>query len=352
MRRYVKFCVCAAAAALMFASACGQKQGETEETTAAADTDQEITGQVELGQYKGVEIQREDRTVTDEEVQSAIDSRLEANPDWVEVERPAENGDTVNIDFVGIRDGEAFEGGTGENYDLVLGSGSFIDGFEEGLVGAVKGQELSLDLTFPDPYLNNPDLAGQPVVFDVTVNRVEEPQTPELNDAFVQRISDFDTVDAWEADLRAQLEDAKEQQAETAEENALFDAVVANATFTDVDASIEAEYERMMEQNETLLAMQGMDLDQYLSYFNMDQAAYEERMHNQADYNVKLELVLAKIAETEGLEIDDETRQAVADINGVENFDALKEVAGETDAERFARNWTAMEFLKDNAVYK
>ena len=352
MRRYVKFCVCAAAAALMFAPACGQKQGETEETTAAADTDQEITGQVELGQYKGVEIQREDRTVTDEEVQSAIDSRLEANPDWVEVERPAENGDTVNIDFVGIRDGEAFEGGTGENYDLVLGSGSFIDGFEEGLVGAVKGQELSLDLTFPDPYLNNPDLAGQPVVFDVTVNRVEEPQTPELNDAFVQRISDFDTVDAWEADLRAQLEDAKEQQAETAEENALFDAVVANATFTDVDASIEAEYERMMEQNETLLAMQGMDLDQYLSYFNMDQAAYEERMHNQADYNVKLELVLAKIAETEGLEIDDEARQAVADINGVENFDALKEVAGETDAERFARNWTAMEFLKDNAVYK
>ena len=234
----------------------------------------------------------------------------------------------------------------------MLGSGSFIDGFEEGLVGAVKGQELSLDLTFPDPYLNNPDLAGQPVVFDVTVNRVEEPQTPELNDAFVQRISDFDTVDAWEADLRAQLEDAKEQQAETAEENALFDAVVANATFTDVDASIEAEYERMMEQNETLLAMQGMDLDQYLSYFNMDQAAYEERMHNQADYNVKLELVLAKIAETEGLEIDDEARQAVADINGVENFDALKEVAGETDAERFARNWTAMEFLKDNAVYK
>ena len=108
----------------------------------------------------------------------------------------------------------------------------------------------------------------------------------------------------------------------------------------------------MMEQNETLLAMQGMDLDQYLSYFNMDQAAYEERMHNQADYNVKLELVLAKIAETEGLEIDDEARQAVADINGVENFDALKEVAGETDAERFARNWTAMEFLKDNAVYK
>lgn len=352
MRRYVKFCVCAAAAALMFASACGQKQGETEETTAAADTDQEITGQVELGQYKGVEIQREDRTVTDEEVQSAIDSRLEANPDWVEVERPAENGDTVNIDFVGIRDGEAFEGGTGENYDLVLGSGSFIDGFEEGLVGAVKGQELSLDLTFPDPYLNNPDLAGQPVVFDVTVNRVEEPQTPELNDAFVQRISDFDTVDAWEADLRSQLEDTKAQQADTQEENELFDAVVANATFTDIDNDVETEYQRLMDQNENLLALQGVTLDQYLSIFGVDQAAYEESMHNQAEFNVKLELVLQAVYTQENLEIGDEARQAVAEANGVEDFDAVVELAGETDADRFARNWTAMEFLKDNAVYK
>lgn len=352
MRRYVKFCVCAAAAALMFASACGQKQGETEETTAAADTDQEITGQVELGQYKGVEIQREDRTVTDEEVQSAIDSRLEANPDWVEVERPAENGDTVNIDFVGIRDGEAFEGGTGENYDLVLGSGSFIDGFEEGLVGAVKGQELSLDLTFPDPYLNNPDLAGQPVVFDVTVNRVEEPQTPELNDAFVQRISDFDTVDAWEADLRSQLEDTKAQQADTQEENELFDAVVANATFTDIDNDVETEYQRVMDQNENLLALQGVTLDQYLSIFGVDQATYEESMHNQAEFNVKLELVLQAVYTQENLEIGDEARQAVAEANGVEDFDAVVELAGETDADRFARNWTAMEFLKDNAVYK
>ena len=246
MRRYVKFLVCGAAAALVLASGCGQKQEE--ETTAAQEETsgrEELTGHVELGQYKGIEIEAADRTVTDEEVQDAVQSRLEANPDLVEVDRPAENGDTVNIDFVGLLDGVAFDGGTGENYDLELGSGSFIDGFEDGLVGAVKGQELSLELTFPDPYQNNPDLAGKDVVFDVTVNRVEEARTPELNDAFVQRISDFDTVDAWEADLRSQLEDTKAQQADTQEENELFDAVVANATFTDIDNDVETEYQRM-----------------------------------------------------------------------------------------------------------
>ena len=353
MRRYVKFLVCGAAAALVLASGCGQKQ-EEETTAAQEDTSgrEELTGHVELGQYKGIEIEAADRTVTDEEVQDAVQSRLEANPDLVEVDRPAENGDTVNIDFVGLLDGVAFDGGTGENYDLELGSGSFIDGFEDGLVGAVKGQELSLELTFPDPYQNNPDLAGKDVVFDVTVNRVEEARTPELNDAFVQRISDFDTVDAWEADLRSQLEDTKAQQADTQEENELFDAVVANATFTDIDNDVETEYQRLMDQNENLLALQGVTLDQYLSIFGVDQAAYEESMHNQAEFNVKLELVLQAVYTQENLEIGDEARQAVAEANGVEDFDAVVELAGETDADRFARNWTAMEFLKDNAVYK
>lgn len=352
MRRYVKILACGIAAALVLASGCGK--GQNEETASQEETAEstEISGQVELGQYKGVEIEKADRTVTDEEVQDAVTSRLEANPDLVEVDRPAQNGDTVNIDFVGLHDGVAFDGGTAEGYDLVLGSGSFIDGFEDGLVGAVKGQELSLELTFPDPYQNNPDLAGEDVVFDVTVNRVEESHTPELNDAFVQRISDFDTVDAWEADLRSQLEEAKAQQADTQEENELFDAVVANATFTGIDSSVEAEYERLTEQNENLLALQGVTLDQYLSIFGVDQATYEESMHNQADYNVKLELVLQAVFDQENLEIGDEARQAVAEANGVEDFDAVVELAGETDADRFARNWTAMEFLKDNAVYK
>lgn len=353
MRRYVKICVCGIAAAFVLASGCGQNQEE--ETTAVQEEtsgEEGFSGQVELGQYKGVEIEQADRTVTDEEVQTAVQSRLEVNPDLVEVDRPAENGDTVNIDFVGIHDGEAFDGGTAEDYDLVLGSGSFIDGFEDGLVGATKGQELSLELTFPDPYVNNPDLAGEDVVFDVTVNRVEESHTPELNDAFVQRISDFDTVDAWEADLRSQLEETKAQQAETQEENQLFDAVVADATFSGIDGDVEEEYQRLTSQNENLLSLQGVTLDQYLQILGIDQAAYEESMRNQADYNVKLEMVLQEVYTQENLEIGDEARQAVAEANGMEDFDAVAELAGEADAQRFARNWTAMEFLKDNAVYK
>ena len=356
MRKFAKLCACGVAAALMLASGCGQKQEETESQTTAAEAADEgqepVSGEVELGEYKGIEIEKADREVTDEELQSAVESRLEANPDLTEVDRPAEEGDTVNIDYVGMKDGVAFEGGTAQAQDLVLGSGTYIDGFEDGLIGAVKGQELSLELTFPDPYPNNPDLAGQPVVFDVTVNSVEESAAPELNDAFVQRISDFETVEEWKEDLRHQLEEQKAQQAESQDENNLFNAVVENAVFTDIEDSVEAEFERLCSTNENLLALQGMTLEDYLALFGMDQSSYEEILHSQAEYNVKLELVLAKVAEQEKLEITDEARQAVADANGMEDFESLAEAAGETDAERFARNWTAMEFIKDNAVYK
>lgn len=357
MRKFAKLCACGVAAALMLASGCGQKQEEAESQTTAAETAAEdgqepISGEVELGEYKGIEIEKADREVTDEELQSAVESRLEANPDLTEVDRPAENGDTVNIDYVGMKDGEAFEGGTAQGQDLVLGSGTYIDGFEDGLIGAVKGQELSLELTFPDPYPNNPDLAGQPVVFDVTVNSVEESSTPELNDAFVQRISDFETVEEWEADLKHQLEEQKAQQAETQDENNLFNTIVENAVFTDIEDSVEAEFERLQTTNENLLALQGMTMEDYLSIFGLDQESYEELLHNQAEYNVKLELVLAKVAEQENLEITDEARQAVADANSMEDFESLADAAGASEAERFARNWTAMEFIKDNAVYK
>ncbi|OUQ17193.1 trigger factor [Lachnoclostridium sp. An14] len=351
MRKFAKLCVCGVAAALVLASGCGKKQEEADQTTAEETT--AVSGEVELGQYKGVELEKTDASLTDEEFQTAVDARLEANPDWIEVERPAQNGDTVNIDYVGMRDGEAFEGGTDQGYDLVLGSGSFIDGFEDGLIGAVKGQELSLELTFPDPYRNNPDLAGQPVVFDVTVNRVEEPRTPELNDAFVQRISDFDTVDAWETDLRSQLEEQKAQQAESQDDFNLYNAIMESSTFTGIDESVDAELNRLMEMNESLMALQGVTLEDYLAAYGLDQEVYETAWRSQAEYNVKMELMLKAVAEQENLEITDEIKQEVADMNGMEDYDSLVEAAGnESEAERLARNYAAMKFLKDNAVYK
>ena len=152
--------------------------------------------------------------MTDEEVEEEIQKNLDDNPDFVEVDRPAEEGDTVNIDYKGTQDGVEFAGGTGEDTDLVLGSGDFIDGFEDGLIGAVKGETRELDLTFPEDY-HEEALAGQAVVFEVTVNAVKEEQAAVLDDAFVQRVSDFDTVEEYREDIRSELQSDKEKTAES-----------------------------------------------------------------------------------------------------------------------------------------
>ena len=174
MKKNVRLILCCAAAVLL-AAGCGKKSDTTETTTAAETTEAEITDKGEvtkLGEYKGMEVTKEDTTVTDEEVEERIQNILAANPEIIEItDRPAQEGDTVNIDFVGMKDGEAFQGGTEEGVDLVLGSGSFIYGFEDGLIGAYTGEERSLNLTFPEDY-NPADLAEQDVVFDVTVNKI------------------------------------------------------------------------------------------------------------------------------------------------------------------------------------
>ena len=176
MKKHVRLTLCCAAA-VMLAAGCGKKSDTAEETTtAASETQAEITDKGEvtkLGEYKGMEVTKEDTTVTDDEVVTRIQNILAANPEIIEItDRPAQEGDTVNIDYVGMKDGVAFDGGTAEGYDLELGSGVFIDGFEDGLIGANTGEERSLNLTFPENY-GNADLAGQAVVFDVTVNKIE-----------------------------------------------------------------------------------------------------------------------------------------------------------------------------------
>ena len=215
MKKNVRLILCCAAV-VMLAAGCGKKSDTTETTTAAETTEAEITDKGEvtkLGQYKGIEVTKEDTTVTDAELDQRIASILQANPEITEItDRPAQNGDTVNIDYVGMKDGVAFDGGTAEGYDLELGSDAFIDGFEDGLIGANVGEERSINLTFPEDY-GNADLAGQAVVFDVTVNKIEEKKNAILDDAFVQRVSDFSTVDEFKADTMAALQEEKEQSA-------------------------------------------------------------------------------------------------------------------------------------------
>ena len=201
MRKFLKVGLCGAAALMMFATGCsGQKSAKdasqaesTAEGETPAETEEYVAeGSITLGEYKGIPVTVTEPTVTDEEVDAQIQQLLNSSAEYLEVDREAQLGDQVNIDYKGMKDGVAFDGGTAEGYDLVLGSNSFIDGFESGLVGAKKGEEVTLNLTFPDPYQNNPDLAGQAVVFEVKVNNVKEKTVPELTDDFVAKVSPED----------------------------------------------------------------------------------------------------------------------------------------------------------------
>ena len=366
MRKYAVLCACGLAAAMMF-TGCGQKE-ETAETTqaqteSAAETDDtegadqgpEITGEVELGEYKGITVTKQNTDVSDEELQVTIDSRLEAAAELVEVDRPAEEGDTVNIDYVGMKDGEAFDGGTAEGYDLRLGSGRFIDGFEDGLIGAVKGQELSLNLTFPEEYPNNPDLAGQPVVFDVTVNKVQESQAPALDAAFVEEDSDgqFTDVEAWKENLREQLIEQKEQNAQTIKESEVLQALIDGCTFTGIEESVDAVYDQQVSQMENMAAIYGMTFADMAGMYGMDEQAYKDMLYTQAENSVKVEIALEKIAETEGLEVTDEDRQKVADEYQAESVDQLLEQLGEGGEEapdNYALHDKTLDFVVENAV--
>lgn len=367
MKKYAVLCACGLAAAMVF-TGCGKKndgaettQAQTESSAETKETDgtqeTEITGEVELGEYKGIEVTKQSTDVTDEELQATIDGKLQAAAELVEVERPAAEGDTVNIDYVGMKDGEAFEGGTDGGFDLKLGSGRFIEGFEDGLVGVVKGQELSLNLTFPEEYPNSPELAGQAVVFDVTVNSVKESKVPELDEAFVKKDSDekFTDVESWKADLLSQLKEQKEKNAEVMKQSEILQSVVDNAKFSGIEDSVKAKYEQQLSQTENMAAIYGMKLADMASMYGMDEQGYKDMIYTQAENAVKVQLVLNKIAEAEKLEVTDEDRQKVADENQAESVEKLIEQLGE-DGEKvldeYALQEKTLSFLSDNAVEK
>ncbi len=241
MRRLVKPLLCGMMIMALVAG-CSKKQ-ETKETaatespaeTSEADSaeggpeaDVDLGEVTSLGEYKGLEVTRLSTDVTDEELDARIQSILDANPEYVAItDRAAKNGDIVDIDYVGLKDGVAFDGGTAQGYKLELGSHSFIDGFEEGLVGAKTGEERSLNLTFPKQY-HSEELAGQAVVFEVTVNGIEEKKDAVLDDNFVQRMSDFGTVDEFKEDTLADMQKEKEEQADRQLEDDIFLAAVEN----------------------------------------------------------------------------------------------------------------------------
>lgn len=199
---------------------------------------------VELGEYKGIEYTKEVAEVTDEDIQGRLDSFVEGLTETEEVtDRAVKDGDVVNIDFVGTKDGEEFEGGTGEGYDLTIGSNTFIDGFESGLIGHKKGEEVSLDLTFPEDY-NQEDLAGQDVNFKVTINTISVKTTPELTDALVKDNTDYDTIDAYKDSIREEMETSNKESADQQAKNDILNKVIENCKITGYD---EAEVKKLVD---------------------------------------------------------------------------------------------------------
>ena len=262
--------------------------------------------EVELGKYKGVKIDKIETEVTEDEVNEAIDRERKNNAREITVEdRPIQDGDKATIDFEGFVDGVAFEGGKGTNYDLVIGSHSFIDNFEEQLIGKNIGDEVEVNVTFPESYQAE-ELAGKPAVFKVKVNGIKVDELPELDDEFAKDISEFDTLDALKADIRAKLEEQAAKTEKQERENAVVDKLVADTEIDVPDCMIDNRVDGIIRENNMRMAQQGLSFEQYLSYMGSTIDQFKEMMRPNAEKQVKANLILEAIVKAENFEITDE----------------------------------------------
>lgn len=355
MRKFVKLGICGLMAA-MVATGCSKKDttGTTDPaaaTTQGAETQEVGTSEgaaedsVTLGEYKGVAYTPASVEITDEQVDNEVQKLADSN--LVEVDRPAAEGDTVNIDYVGKKDGVAFDGGTASGYDLKLGSNTFIDGFEDGLIGAVKGQKLDLDLTFPEGYPSE-DLAGQAVVFEVTVNAVKTPS--ELNDDLVMANTDYKTLEEYREATRNDLEKQAADNAEYQKQSSVFQTIMNNSQVVASEESIQAAYDEAMTYYETMATNSGMELETLVGYYGMDLDTFKAQVRTQAEENAKQQLVINAIADKEGIKVTDEELESMAEEDGFESVDKMKESAGENVVNESLLTNLVLKFVSDNAV--
>jgi len=312
--------------------------------------------EVTVGEYKGIEIEAVSAEVTDEKIDEEIDkARQRASSIKTVEDRPAQDGDITVIDFEGFVDGEAFEGGKGENYSLTLGSGSFIPGFEEKLVGHSTGEEFSINVTFPEDYQVD-ELAGKEAEFKITIHEIKERILPELNDEFVQDVSeDAETVEDYRKEISENLaEDLKKARDADIEEkavNALIDLVEADIP----QAMYENKIDDMLREFEYRLSMQGLDLETYIQYTGLTTDSFREQYADEAEKRVKVRMALEKIAEIENIEVSDEELQAEYDKlseNHNMSVDAIKGIIKEKDLRKDLQVGKAMDLVKENANIK
>lgn len=291
-----------------------------------------VKPEVTLGDYKGIEVEKAAAEVTDEDVEKELKRVQEQNARLLTVEdRPVKDGDETVIDFEGSIDGVPFEGGKAEDYDLVIGSHSFIDTFEEQLIGKNIGEECEVHVTFPEEY-HVKELAGKPAVFKVTVKEIKEKELPELNDEFAEEVSDFETMDEYKADMREKLLETRRKQAATENENRVVEKVVEGASMDIPEPMLEYQMQNMINDYARRMQGQGMSFDQYLKYTGMTIEQLKSQTRPQAEKTIRTRLVLEAVVKAENIEITDEKMeeelQKMADSYKME-IDQVKSYMGE-----------------------
>ena len=280
--------------------------GEDNVVTITLTTD--VYPEVTLGQYKGMEVEKAEAEVTDAQVQAELDQMAQNVASTETVERAAQMGDTANIDFEGFDNGVAFEGGKGENFDLKLGSGSFVPGFEEQVVGMSAGEEKDIDITFPENY--HKDLAGKPVVFHVKVNKVTVTNVPQQDDEFAKDVSEFESLEELKADIRAKALERAQKQVQSAFEQACVDKAAENTTVDMPKALVEAELDNQMDRFAYQLQMSGYTMESYAKMMGGDLNTMRNAFRPAAEKQAKVNVTLAKIAEVEGITVSEDEMNA------------------------------------------
>ena len=304
--------------------------------------------EVTLGEYKGLEVPKADLEVTEEEIAGELRKEQEENSRVLDVDdRAVADGDKVTLDFEGFVDGEAFDGGKGTDYPLTIGSGSFIPGFEEQLVGANIGEEKEVNVTFPEDY-QAAELAGKPAVFKCTVKKIEVKELPELDDEFAKDVSEFDTLEEYKADIKKNLEEKKADAAKREKEDAAVDAAVANATMEIPDAMLDTQVNQMIDDFARRMQSQGLTMDQYLQFTGTTLASLQEQMKPQAQKNIENRLVLEAIAAAEGITASEEEVEKefanIAERYGL-TVDKVKEIFADEETENIKSDIAAQKAL-------
>ena len=317
-----------------------------------------IKPEVTLGDYKGIEVEKKEAEVSEEEITAEIDKAREANSRLITIEdRATEDGDTVIIDFDGYVDGEQFEGGKAEDYTLVLGSHSFIDNFEDQLVGKNIGDDVEVNVTFPEQYQAE-ELQGKPALFKVKIKEIKVKELPELDDDFAQDVSECDTLDAYKEEVKSKLVKTKEDDIKREKEDAVIEKIIENATMEIPEQMVDAQTRQMTQEFAQRLQSQGLSLEQYMQFTGLTPQKMQEELKPQALKRIQSRLVLEAVVEAEKIEATQEDIE-----KEIENMakmyqmeaDKLKELVGEEEKKQIALDMAvqkAVEFVVDAAVEK